>query len=111
MEMKDNTGADLNLCYELLASGIDAGALEEELRKRALSADSIAECLKEIRRRRNAKRQFTGFIYMGMGAFLGFLSCLLTVIQAFPQFHDFIFYGLTVIAILVVFAGLYLVFE
>jgi hypothetical protein len=48
---------------------------------------------------------------MGFGAFLGFLSCVLTLSQAFPQFYDTILYGLTFVGVSIVVYGMYIVFE
>ena len=94
----------------MLASELVPQAIEEALYKQGMDAATVVEYLKEIKRMRNAKKQISGIICMGIGAFLGFLSCLLTI-QAVPHMHDFIFYGLTMIAIVVVVIGLYLVFE
>jgi hypothetical protein len=57
------------------------------------------------------KRQTNGFICMGVGAFLGFISCMLTVINPVPALYYYILYGLTSISITIIFIGLYLVFE
>jgi hypothetical protein len=48
---------------------------------------------------------------MGSGAFLGFLSCVLTLINPVPELYNLILYGLTSIAIIIIVLGLYLVFE
>jgi hypothetical protein len=57
------------------------------------------------------KRQFTGFVLMAIGAFLGFISCILTVLNPFPEFYSIILYGLKTLAITIIFWGLYFVFE
>ena len=86
-------------------------AIEEELQSKGLNAASISDHLKEYKRLRNAKRQFTGFVLMAIGAFIGFLSCVLTVSEFFPEWYNFILYGLTIIGVSIVFMGLYFVFE
>jgi hypothetical protein len=48
---------------------------------------------------------------MGIGAFLGFISCVCTIINAVPALYNAILYGLTAIAITIIFVGLYFVFE
>lgn len=107
----ENTVINETLCRQMLVDGLAPVAIEEELQKKGIDTDTITAYLKEIKRMRNAKKQFNGFIYMGAGAFLGFLSCVLTITHAIPQMHGFIFYGLTVMAIFLVFIGFYLVFE
>ena len=68
------------------------------------------ESLDEQRLNR-AKQQNLGFILAGIGAVLGFISCVLTLWNPIPSIYDLVLYGLTSIAILVIFAGLYLIFE
>ncbi|HRI40258.1 MAG: hypothetical protein KBA16_09495 [Bacteroidia bacterium] len=68
------------------------------------------ESLDEQRLKR-AKQQNLGFILAGIGAVLGFISCVLTLWNPIPSIYDLVLYGLTSIAILVIFAGLYLIFE
>lgn len=65
----------------------------------------------ELKRVKNAKKQFTGFICLGTGAFLGFISCVLTLTNPIPELFNIILYGLTSVAILIICAGLYFVFE
>ncbi len=68
------------------------------------------ESLDEQRLKR-AKQQNLGFILAGIGAVLGFISCVLTLWNPITSIYDLVLYGLTSIAILVIFAGLYLIFE
>ena len=96
---------------EWIGSNLTPQAIEEELQSKGLDAVAISEHLKEYKRIRNAKRQFTGFVLMAVGAFLGFLSCVLTVSEAFPEWYNFLLYGLTIIGVSIVFMGLYFVFE
>ncbi len=56
-------------------------------------------------------RQRRGFTLAGAGAVLGFISCVLTIINPIPELYYIILYGLTSIAILLIFAGLYFIFE
>jgi len=57
------------------------------------------------------QRQKPGFVYMGIGSVLGFLSCVLTMMDLVPGMNGFFLYGLTSVAIAVVLYGCYLVFE
>lgn len=72
---------------------------------------NIAHHPEELKRAKNAKKQFTGFICLGTGAFLGFISCVLTLTNPIPELFNIILYGLTSVAILIICAGLYFVFE
>jgi hypothetical protein len=81
------------------------------LKEMGFDPDSITTHLRVYKKLRNAKRQFTGFVCMGIGAFLGFASCALTLANLFPSLHSMILFGLTSLAILIIVAGMYLVFE
>ena len=94
-----------------LNSGMSAPEIEKELHSLGVNTEAIAEFLKKIRKRKIAKRQSVGFMYMAAGAFIGFLSCVFTIAEVFPGFTGFVLYGLTSIAVLLVVAGLYLLFE
>lgn len=89
----------------------DAATIEAELLAKGMDADSISSYISEYKRLRNTKRQFTGFFCMGLGAFLGFISCILSVINPVPELYNLILFGLTSVAILILFYGLYCLFE
>lgn len=85
--------------------------VEAELREKKLDATLIAAYIAAFKKHRNANRQFKGFVCMGTGAFLGFVSCVLTLTNPFPEIYNWILYGLTSIAISIILIGLYFVFE
>ncbi|MBL0358632.1 MAG: hypothetical protein IPP72_18000 [Chitinophagaceae bacterium] len=90
---------------------LEPQAIEQELLVKGFDASAIASHLKEYRRLKNAKKQFTGFVCMAIGAFLGFISCVLTILNPVPELYNIILFGLTSLAILIIFLGLYFVFE
>jgi len=109
--MAETITIDDAVCRQVLSSKTAAESIEQELYKMGIQAEHIAEYLKAIRKIRNAKRQSTGFVCMAAGAFLGFLSCVLTITHALPDMFDFVFYGLSTIAVCIVVLGLYYIFE
>jgi hypothetical protein len=48
---------------------------------------------------------------MALGAFLGFLSCVLTLANPIPELHNLILFGFTSVGILIIMVGMYFVFE
>ncbi|NNV54756.1 hypothetical protein [Limnovirga soli] len=94
-----------------LQSKMEPAAIEQQLATQGLDEASIALHVQEYKRVRNAKKQLTGFVCMGIGAMLGFISCVTTLINPFPDLYYAILYGLTGLAIVVIFIGLYFVFE
>ncbi len=109
--MPDSVLLNKEIFQQWLLAGLKPEAVEEELRAKEFNAESIQANLKEYKRLVQAKRNFNGFILMGVGAFLGFISCVLAILNPVPEWHNFFLFGLTSIAVLMVFAGLYKVFE
>jgi len=48
---------------------------------------------------------------MGIGAFLGFISCVATMTDLVPEWRAFFLYGVTFTGVCMVCWGMYLVFE
>ncbi len=67
--------------------------------------------LKEFKKAIYVKRRTQGFIFIGIGAFCGFLSCLLSIINPIPALYHWILCGMTSIAILIVVIGMYYILE
>jgi hypothetical protein len=111
MDNPENFTIDENICRQVMSLKLAPDAVEEALRKMGIQPVQINGYQQEIKRMRNAKRRSTGFILMAAGAFMGFLSCVLTITHALPHMFDFIFYGLTTLAVCIVVLGLYYVFE
>lgn len=109
--MSYTASIDQAAIHKWVAAKLDPKVIEEQLLAEGFDMDAVAEHLKEFRRLKNAKRQFTGFVCMGIGAFLGFISCVLTLVNAVPDLYNVILYGLTSLAITIIFIGLYFVFE
>ena len=96
---------------EWISANLTVQAIETELLSKGWEQEHILEHLKEFKKQINAKKQIRGFIMMAFGAFLGFLSCLLTLTQVFPEWYDLILYGITFTGVSIVIAGLYFVLE
>ena len=86
-------------------------AVKDSLLAGGHNETNILEYLAEYRKRRREKKQFFGFALMFIGGFLGFLACILTLFNVVPDLHDVFLFGLTSVAIIVAFYGLYIVFE
>ena len=99
------------LMQQWIAENHDTDTIREKLSVLGFDDEAITAHIKEYKKIRHAKRLVTGFICMGAGAFLGFLSCVLTIINPIPELYNWILYGLTSIAITTIFVGLYFVFE
>lgn len=91
--------------------GLDKEVIIQELKKFSYSELEIEETIKRFEKYKDSKRIRKGFILMGLGSILGFLSCLFTMLDIMPDFRHFILYGLTTIGVSIAFIGCYFVFE
>jgi hypothetical protein len=92
-------------------SRLEPQAVEMELVSRGLDREAISEYLEAYRKFKIEKKQFLGFFFMGLGAFLGFISCVLSLTNPIPELYNVILFGLTSVAILIIVVGMYFLFE
>lgn len=102
---------DAATIQQWIAAKLEPAAVEKDLQLKGFDEKAIAAHLKEFRKARNAKKLSAGMVYMAIGAFLGFISTVLAIFNPVPELYNYILYGLTSVAILIIFWGLYLVFE
>jgi hypothetical protein len=109
--MSNETSINTSLIEEWVANKINIEEVNKKLISLGLTETNINEHVNEFKRLRYAKRRFNAFIFLAVGAFIGFLSCVLTVTDVLPHMFDVFLYGLTTTAAILVFRGLYLLFE
>jgi hypothetical protein len=99
------------LLQQWVTDKLDPQDVEKVLKEEGFEASDISEYLKAYKKLKNENRQFIGFICAGLGAFLGFISCVLSIVNPIPELYNLILFGLTSLAIIIIVVGLYLVFE
>ncbi len=109
--MSYTAAIDMTVIQQWVAAKKEISAIEQELQSSGLDAESIHNYIREYKKLRYGKRQFFGFVCTGLGAFLGFISCLLTITNPIPEFYYHILYGFTSVALVVIGVGLYYIFE
>jgi magnesium-transporting ATPase (P-type) len=82
-----------------------------ELKQNQVSEDEATAILKAYKKTKTEKRQTYGFVAAGIGAFFCMFSCVFTLLGILPELRGVILYGLTTVGIMVIVAGLYLIFE
>jgi hypothetical protein len=100
-----------DLYYNWKAKNLSEELIIDELRQNGMDSLQIVEILNFYKKRRNDEKQNMGFILTGIGAFIGFLSCVFTMLDLIPELRGFMLYGLTSIALVFIFVGLYYIFE
>lgn len=109
--MPATASIDPSTLKQWASAKLEPGAVEAELKSMGLDTESISANLKAYKKICNAKKQFLGFLFMAAGAFLGFVSCVLSLVNPIPELYNVILFGLTSVAIIVIFIGMYCVFE
>ena len=109
--MSNNLSVNTTMINSWLKDNLTTPAVQEQLTTAGYDANTIADLMKNFVQLKRKKRQSIGFVYMIIGAFLGFISCTLTIINPIPSLYNIILYGLTSVAISSIFVGLYFVFE
>ena len=109
--MESQQAIDLSRVRLWINHNYDKSKIESELAKLDFTEDLVAEYLKAFNKAKTEVRQFNGFIWMAVGAFLGFVSCVLSLWNPIPELFYPILFGPTPLSILMVCYGLYLVFE
>ena len=100
-----------SIIQQWITEKLDIQKVEQNLRELGYEKQVSDAYLIEFKKLKYAKKQFNGFIYLGAGAFLGFLSCVLSLINPIPELYNLILFGLTSISILIICLGLYNIFE
>jgi len=111
LAMSYTVSVDQAIIQQWIVAKVQLKDVEEKLISMGMDDAAIAGNLQTFKRLRNAKRQVNGFICMGLGAFTGFISCILSVLNPIPELYNVILFGLTSVAILIVFLGMYFLFE
>lgn len=89
----------------------DVDQVKKELEVTEYSEDNKNDILVAFKKAYYAKRQKTGFIFLIIGAFAGFISCVLSISNPFPDMYETILFGMTSISLIIIFIGLYFLFE
>lgn len=109
--MQTTTALDNSLLQQWLIERAEVSSIEENLRTKGFDPELVTGYVKEYKRIRYARRLYKGFLFLGAGAFIGFVSCILSLTNPIPSLYNFFLYGFISIAMALIFIGLYLVFE
>lgn len=90
---------------------LDIQQVKEKLIALGYDEDNLAAQLQEFKKVKYGKAQTKGFIMLGVGALLGFISCVLALVNPVPELYYWFLYGITSVAIVFLFIGLYFLVE
>lgn len=90
---------------------ISKSQIFEVLENQGLSHEEISSVWENYSRFRIDHRNTRGWLWMGIGGFLGLVSCVLTMLEPLPVMRGVFMYGLTSVAVSMALYGCYLVME
>ena len=111
MQTNTITNIDHETIQLWIANKLSVQKIEELLKDKGLDAETISRYLKEYNKERNAIRRSKGFVFASIGAFLGFIGCVLAILNPLPELYYLGLYGFTSIAAILICIGLYFLFE
>lgn len=85
--------------------------VEELLQSRGFDPQTISLYLKEFNKQRYELRRSKGFVFAAAGAVLGFVGCVLAILNPLPELYYVGLFGFTSIAAVLICTGLYFLFE
>lgn len=100
-----------NMIQQWGSKNLDLDQVIQKLIELNTDEESIKVYVSEFTKRRNQKRQRQGFLLITIGALLGFFSCVITMLNPFPELIGVFLYGFTTVAAMIAFAGFYFLFE
>ena len=106
-----NMTVNIDLLKQWSMQGLDLNAVIAELRAGGMDEETLKNYMEAYKKYKVSKKQFKGFVLMGLGAFLGFVSCVLSLVNPIPELYNLILFGLTSLAIIIIVAGMYFLFE
>lgn len=109
--MSTYSSVNADMFQQWIADRLDIQKVKEKLVALGFDDEMVLQHLKEFKKLKYGKRQFAGFVYLASGAFLGFISCVLALINPVPELYNWILYGLTSVAVSLIILGLYYLFE
>lgn len=89
----------------------NAETIRQQLSAQGFNEEDILSHLNLFKKAVYQKKQTKGFIILGTGALLGFVSCILTLTNPVPELYNWILYGLTSVALSLIMWGLILILE
>lgn len=85
--------------------------VESELTELGLDTDLLEMNLRTFKKMKYANKHFAGIVCVIIGAVLGVLSCMLAILNPLPALFNLFLFAFTPLAIIILFIGLFLLFE
>ena len=109
--MTEQLHLDHSQIQQWITGNLSEEALISQLENAGINAEIAELYLQTFKKVRDEKRYKNGITLIITGAVLGFFSCVASLCNVAPEYCTLILVGLTSVSLVLVFIGLYLVFE
>lgn len=109
--MQITPGIDQAEIQQWVSDRLSVQKIEELLQSRGLDPETISLHVKEFNKQRYEIRRSKGFIFASIGAVIGFIGCILAILNPLPELYYLGLYGFTSLAAILICVGLYFLFE
>jgi hypothetical protein len=109
--MAETVNSNHTLLKDWLSQNFNEEKVRIQLGLLGYDAEAAEEHIKYFRKLKNAKRQHLAFICIGAGGLIGFISCISSLFSYSAETSYWCLFGLTSVAVVFVFAGLYYLLE
>ena len=109
--MSYSASVNADVFQQWIADRLELQKVKENLAALGYDEEMVLHHLREFKKLKYGKRQFNGFVCLAAGALLGFISCVLTLVNPVPELYNWILYGLTSVAVSIIILGLYYLLE
>lgn len=105
------TTIDQNEIHQWIIDRLSIEKIQELLQSKGFDAETISLHVKAFNKQRGELRRAKGFTFASAGAVLGFIGCMLAILDPMPELYYLGLYGFTSLAAILIFMGLYFLFE
>ncbi|HEU5168085.1 MAG TPA: hypothetical protein VFU29_21220 [Chitinophagaceae bacterium] len=109
--MQIDSTVDQAEIQQWISNKLSIQKIEELLQSKRLDPEIISLYLKEYNKQRYAIRRSKGFVFASIGAILGFIGCMLAILNPLPELYYIGLFGFTSLAAILICTGLYFLFE
>ena len=109
--MQIDSTVDQAEIQQWISNKLSIQKIEELLQSKRLDPEIISLYIKEYNKQRCAIRRSKGFVFASIGAILGFIGCMLAILNPLPELYYIGLFGFTSLAAILICTGLYFLFE
>lgn len=94
-----------------IKNNFDQERIRQQLAEEGSNVEYIDQYLQAYKKKKQLRKQGFGFIYIAVGSVIGFIGCVTAMLNPMPEYYHHFLYGFGTLSVIILFFGLYQVFE